>query len=257
MVFFSSIVQSSEEKAAAPPSTAALLDEWALENQIEANKGPEEIQADRTLEYYRAYLAAKNTKETAPTNYENAKKLYLESKYGDNYDTERKKEYKQEAEDDAVVFTTDHEKRVDLMVKAYTMYKGVLNVASSTEKDFYERIKDHVERIKLERASEQYRATANRKTYYLNEEQDTINGWDTFLTLWIISLGIVHLRQNIIGKSQYKSVLAWTALLSLWLCSYLLPMFVSWVIHLPKPVNVYTTWADTDTPEWHGTTFAN
>lgn len=257
MVFFSSVVQSVEEKAAAPPSTAALLEEWDLKNQTEAKKGPDEIKADRTLEYYRAYLAAKNQKDTAPTNYENAKKLYLQSKYGDNYDTERKKEFRQEAEDDAVVFRKDHEKRVALMMKAYSMYKGVLNVASSTEKDFLERIKDHAERIKLERASAQYRATANRKTYYLNEEQETINGWDTFLTLWIVSIGIVHLKQNIIGKSQYKSVLAWTALLSLWLCSYILPKLVGWAIHLPRPVNIYTTWADTDTPEWHGVALMN
>lgn len=254
---FSSVFDPAQKKAADPPSTAALLDEWALENQIETNKGPDEIKADRTLEYYRAYLAAKNEKETAPINYENAKKRYLQSKYGDNYDTERKKEFKQEAEDDAVEFKKDHEKRVTLMGKAYDMYKGVLNVASSTEKDFIDRIEDHVERLKKERASAQFRATANRKTYYLNEEQETINGWDTFLTLWIVSVGIVHLRQNIIGKSQYKSVLAWTALLSLWLCSYILPMLVAWVIHLPKPVNVYTTWADTDTPEWHGQAIAN
>jgi hypothetical protein len=228
------------------------IQDWTNETMYNISKTPEEVRADKTRDLFQKYIEAKRVKQSAPSDYENARELYFRSKDGDEaYERGQQREDKKEGRKKAEHFKKRFDQKVHRARKAFAMYSAALKFAANSETDFLKTMEFYMVRIKAEESIAHFNTTSERKTYYLNAEQDTVENWDTVLSLVIVSAGVVYLKNTIIDRKQYKSVMAWAVLLFIWLSNFLLPYLVSWGFHMRKPVNIYTTWADTS-HEWHG-----
>jgi hypothetical protein len=223
--------------------------------RADANKGPEQIKADRIIDLRRDYLEAQNAAKNAPIELENAKKRYLELKDGDDYDVNRKDEYEAEAREFTPYYIKVHNDNVDQAKKAYKMYEAVVKFTAQSVEDYVNSLKLHISSVEQNNSSAQYKNTSQRKTYYLGQEFDTVTNWDTVVTLLIVSVSLVYAYHFFYIHKKFKSILLWFGLLLLLISSYLLPLIVTWVLSIPQPVNIYSSWAKTDVPEWHGGDF--
>jgi hypothetical protein len=228
------------------------LEEWAKTNNYKLSTGPAQQEAEDTIQSYRNLLVAKHNAENAPAELKNAKDAYLRQKFGEGYDEKVKEENVKEAEELAVKYKDAHIQRVENANKAFTMYSAVASFASKSVDDYVTSVELHVNDLQESSSAANFQSTNNRRTYYLNKERETVEWWDTFLTMLIIAVSLVYAYHFFFINKKYKSVLLWFGLLVLLLVSWLLPMVVNWVIHIPRAVNVYTSWAQTESPEWHG-----
>jgi magnesium-transporting ATPase (P-type) len=173
-------------------------------------------------------------------------------KYGPGYDEKVKEENLKEGKELAVKYTEAHEIRVANAEKAFTMYSAVAKFAATSVDDYATRVQSHVKELEAASSSADFQSTNNRRTFYLNQERNTVEWWDTLLTMLIVAVSLVYAYHFFFINKQYKNVFLWFVLLVLLLVSYLLPMVVNWIVRIPRAVNVYTSWAETEAPEWHG-----
>jgi len=228
------------------------LKEWTNENNKQLTKGPDQEKADKSIHAYRDYLVAKNAAANAPAALLAAKSAYLEDKYGPGYDISQDPDTKAEVSDISETYTQEHTKRIQLAKKAFEMYKAVSNFAANSLDDYKFTLNEHISGVQASESSVQFQTTSRRQTYYLNQERETLENWDTALTLIIVSVGLVYAYHFFYIHRLFKSVLLWFLLLLIFLSSFLLPKIVNWAVHIPQPVNVYSSWAKTNMPEWHG-----
>lgn len=231
---------------------AEEIRKWAEENVNDADKGPDQVVAEKKREMYRDYLAAETAAKNAPSELANAKESYLRLKYGTDYDSRRKEDYTKEAQQIAEGFVQEHEVRMDEANKMFKMYTAVAKFAARSVEDYNRTLKSHVAAIQESDAASVFKTTSQRKTYYINQGRGTVEGWDTVFTLLLTSIGLVYAYHFFYINRQFKSKMLWLGLLLIWLSSYLIPKIVNWVLHMPRPINVYTSYAQTARPDWHG-----
>lgn len=231
---------------------AEEIRKWAEDNLSEANKGPDQIAAEKKRETYRDYLAAQTAANNAPSELANARDAYLKLKYGSDYDSKRKEDFLKEAQKIADGYTEEHEVRMYEANRVFKMYSAVAKFAAQSVEDYTRTLKSHVAAIQESDAASVFKTTSQRKSYYINQGRGAIEGWDTMLTLLLTSIGIVYAYHFFYINRQFKSKILWLGLLLIWISSYLLPIVVNWVLHMPKPINVYASYAQTSKPEWHG-----
>jgi hypothetical protein len=231
---------------------AEEIRKWAEDNLSEANKGPDQIAAEKKRETYRDYLAAQTAANNAPSEVANARDAYLRLKYGSDYDSKRKEDYLKEAQKIADGYTEEHEVRMYEANRVFKMYSAVAKFAAQSVEDYTRTLKSHVAAIQESDAASVFKTTSQRKSYYINQGRGAIEGWDTMLTLLLTSIGIVYAYHFFYINREFKSKILWLGLLLIWISSYLLPIVVNWVLHMPKPINVYASYAQTSEPEWHG-----
>ena len=136
--------------------------------------------------------------------------------------------------------------------KIFKMYSTVAKFAAKSVEDYNSTLKSHVAAIQESDAASVFKTTSQRKTYYINQGRGTIEAWDTVLTLLLTAIGFVYAYHFFFINRQFKSIVLWLGLLLIWISSYILPKLVNWVLHMPKPINVYTSYAQTSRPDWHG-----
>jgi hypothetical protein len=231
---------------------AEEIRKWAEENSSEANKGPDQIAAEQKTEKYRDYLAAKTAADNAPSELSNAKESYLRLKYGSDYDSKRKEDYRKEAQKIADEYTEEHVARMYDATRVFKMYSAVAKFAAQSVEDFNRTLKSHVAAIQESDAASVFKTTSQRKTYYINQGRGTLEGWDTLLTLLLTSIGFVYAYHFFYINRQFKNKVLWLGLVLIWLSSYLLPKIINWILRMPRPINVYTSYAQTSRPDWHG-----
>ena len=228
------------------------LQEWAVANKYELNKGPAQIEADKKIQAYRDYLVAKSTAEDAPQALEAAKTTYLEKMYGSDYDTKRDIDYEKEGKEVVKSYLDEHTERMNKVNKAYTMYEAVAKFSAQSVQDYEQSLNLHVANVQASSSSAEFQTTTKRKTYYLNEERNTLEWWDTAATLLIVSVSLVFAYDTFFINRNFKNLWLWFLLLLMLLASYLLPIIVRWVVNIQQPVNVYSSWAQSGHSEWHG-----
>ena len=231
------------------------IDDLTEETRADLNRGPEKIKADRIIDLRRDYLEAQNAAKNAPIELENAKKKYLELKDGDEYDANLQDEYLSEAREITRGYRRVHNDNFEQAKKAFTMYEAVVRFTSQSVEDYVNSLKLYISSVEQSNSSAQYKDTAQRKSYYLGQEFDTVTNWDTVVTLLIVSLGIVYAYHFFYIHKKYRSIRLWFGLLLIWICPFLLPLLINWILSIPQPVNIYSSWAKTDVPEWHGGDF--
>ena len=234
----------------------ARIRDWTNENAIEASKTPDEVLQDRIKQSYSDMIAAKSTLASAPNNYEVAREAYLRLKNGDDgYDELVSRRGLMETKKEAVTYAQQLRRKYEKVKRDIALYKSVVSFVSDAERDYLDTIKASLKKLKEKQASVQFNSTSQRKTYYLNVEQETVDTWNNILSVLLVAIGIVFLKVKIVDPRQFKSLVWWAVVLGFWLASFFIPLAVSWYMHLSKPVNIYNSWADTNTPEWHGQTF--
>ena len=231
---------------------AEEIRKWAEENENEANKGPDAVTAEKRRETLRDYLAAQTAANDAPSELANAKDAYLRLKYGSDYDSRRKEDYEREAEEIAEGYRQDHDARMYEANKMFRMYTAVAKFAAQSVEDYNRTLKMHVAAIQESDAASVFKTTSQRKTYYINQGRGTVEGWDTAFTLLLTSIGFVYAYHFFYINKQFRSTVLWLGLVLIWISSYLMPKLVDWIMRMPKPVNVYSSYAETARPDWHG-----
>ena len=231
---------------------AEEIRKWAEENASEADKGPDQIAAEKKRETYRDYLAAKTAAGNAPSELANAKESYLRLKYGSDYDSKRKEDYVKEAQDLADEYTENHEAQMYKADRVFKMYTAVAKFAAQSVQDYNRTLKAHVAAIKESDAASVFKTTSQRKSFYINEGRGTVEGWDTVLTLLLTSIGFVYAYHFFYINRELKNKVLWLGLLLIWISSYLLPPIVKWILHMPKPINVYASYSESARSDWHG-----
>ena len=228
------------------------LEEWAKVNNYDLTAGPDQVEAAKTVQSYRDYLAARNAVDNAPAQLQVSKDAYLRQRYGGQFEEKRKELALEEVRPIAKKFTDEHVARVRKANTAYNMYDAVAKFTSQSVQDYLLSLELHTAKIKEASSSVEFQSTVQRKTHYLNEEISSVESWDTWVSLLVISVSLVYGYQFIILQREFRNLWIWAALILMWLASYLLPMIVNWLVHIPKPVNVYSSWAKTEQTEWHG-----
>lgn len=234
----------------------ARIQNWTNENAIEASKTPDQVLQDRISQSYSEMIAAKSTLASAPNNYEVAREAYLRLKEGDDgYDALVSKHGLKKSKREAAAYMQKLNKKHEKVKRNIALYKSVVGFASDAEADYLDTIKASLQKLKQKQASAQFNSTSQRKTYYLNVEQETVDTWNNILSVLLVSIGIVFLKVKIIDPKQFKNIVLWAVVFGFWLASFFIPLIVAWYLHLSKPVNIYNSWAETSTPEWHGQAF--
>jgi len=219
----------------------------------EISKGPTQIKKDQEVQLRRDYLAAQADAARAPAELLRAKEAYDRSRLGAAYTAQTAAENQTIATTRSREYEDAHKLRVENANDAFLMYKGAFEFAASSFKDYVQSIELHIASVTNSGATAQYHTTTLRKTFYLEKEFDTIRWWDTAFTLLVVSVSLVFAYDKFVVQGLYRKIFLWFLLLLLLTSAYFLPMIINLLVHMPQPVNIYSSWAQTDQPEWHGT----
>lgn len=94
--------------------------------------------------------------------------------------------------------------------------------------------------------------TFSRKSYFLNMEYDSVVEFSAYATLFLWANAVVFGKIALYEKRDFKNVKVWVVLLLLGLSPIVVSKLVQGVMSIPRPVNIYTTWAESGNKEWHG-----
>jgi hypothetical protein len=90
-----------------------------------------------------------------------------------------------------------------------------------------------------------------RKTYYLDTQMETVDSWNTYLDLVLVTLWLLYCKHMFYDLKRYKDPKAWAGLVAVVAAPFLLVWALKRFLKLPRPVTVYSTWAQPQ-QEWHG-----
>ena len=227
---------------------ASKLNQWTAENKAEAEKGPAAMKADKTKQLYTDYLIAKETKENAPADYTQAVNAYLISRDGPEgvFEAYRRKATTMNNER-LIKFRTVVQQTVGMVQNYKTMYTAALR----SQDAYLKQLDEYAAQIDEANLLHNEKTTAQRKSYYLHQVNDTTETRDGLLTVYIVALAVVYAKQFIAPNP--KNPLMWGGLALLLLSSYLLPRLIGVVMNIQPTMNVYTTWVQPN-PIWTGST---
>ncbi len=94
--------------------------------------------------------------------------------------------------------------------------------------------------------------TFSRKSYFLDMQFDSVVTFSAYATLFLWSNAVVFGKVAFYDQKEFKNIKMWLVLLMLGLSPIVVSKVVQWVMSIPRPVNIYTTWADSGNKEWHG-----
>lgn len=224
------------------------INQWAAANEAEAAKGPAQVKADLTQKLYNDYLVAKETKETAPSEYTKALNAYLISRDGPEGVFEA---YKRKALAMKGEYQNDFSANAKEALAVVGMYSTVSTYAMKAQENYLKQLDDYAAEIDAAHLLADEKNTAQRKSYYLHQVNDKTETWDGLLTVYIVALSAVYAKQFI--APNFKNPVPWVGLMLLLLSSYLLPRIVAFLVNIRPSMNVYTTWVQPN-PIWTGST---
>ena len=184
--------------------------------------GPD-CQRERKLQDLKQnYLDAQLNEQTAPHKYQEAKKKYIIFKEGEgNYNKLRLEELEKKAEKIIGEIESKFKEQIVLILKS-NQYLETEIINSKNTIELLEDYKVKDELLVLERKNKINEVMTNdRKSYYENQEIDSIKRWSVIL-LWIYFIAVIVLSLEVLFSSTLKIPIKFIILV----CFYFYPFII-------------------------------
>jgi len=215
----------------------AKLDSIQEQKEALLNLTPAQHKSKKLTKLYQDVVNARTTEKDAPFTVKEAEKQYFIARDGpDGYVAQMKKAFTAQARTVRQDMLAEHASQMNHINKSLQYYDSVrsyLKNISKVQANILIEIKRSLHKIRTSQVD-----TNHRKSYYMEQEQQTISYWILVFNCFIFSYACVLLVKY---RDQLKKPVISITIGVLFSCVFLLPFFVNLFMKL-QTVNVYTEW---------------
>jgi hypothetical protein len=186
---------------------------------------------------YLDVVEARDTEKNAPLQVKETEQRYYQSKYGPEYKQHLKAQFVKDSRLLRQKMMDKHLAQLNEMNKSLSVYGSVrtyLQNITEVQQSILLKIKELLNKIRRSDVS-----TNNRKSFYMEQEQNNIAAWIIICNCFILSYtGLVTYYH----RDNLKNIRVAGTIILLLSVVFLLPYIVNVIVKLPHSVNVYTEW---------------
>jgi hypothetical protein len=222
------------------------LNELADKNEKNMNKTESEIREEKLKELNSKLLAARTTYETSPDLLKTAEKDYYVLKDGeDAYNQRELLKYHKEANELKTAMMDKHENEMKNSLQSLSYYDSqrtyITNV-NIIKLSILTNIRNKLNEIRIEQSEKN---TNDRKTFYILQEQESLDMWLRIVNHVILSFVIVFIIYNAFeAEKENINIFTYAIVIGLVLIVFYLELFIKWIKTIPLSINVYASWGE-------------
>ena len=219
------------------------INQLLKQRQIQINKTPTEMRADKSKELYSKLLDARSAYNSAPLKLEDAEKEYYTFKDGtSSYTSMQKEKYVDEANVLQQTMIEDHEKDINGAFDVLAYYDSQRTYTTNINDVKLVTLESIMDKLKEIKGASAESTSNNRKTFYVLEEQQYTSIWLKILNYCIIAFGIVFCVYSVV--EQNISAYTFLSIAGMVCVVFYLDWIINTIRNIPLSLNVYTSWGE-------------
>jgi hypothetical protein len=221
----------------------------AKQNEVTLQKTESQIREEKLAELNNKLLQARSTYETGPEMLKTAEESYYIFKDGeDGYKNKQFNEYKKEAKELHSKMKHKHNKEMKETIQSLSYYdsqRTYINNVNMVKLSILKEIRNKLNELRIEETNKH---TNDRKTFYILQEQESLDMWLRLVNHVILAFVIVFIIYNV-SEAEKENINIFTYVISvvLILVVFYLESFIKWIQTIPLSINVYAAWGEEKT----------
>jgi hypothetical protein len=198
---------------------------------------PNQQISKKMAKLYLHVVEARDTEKNAPIHVKETETRYYQYKYGPDYKNYLKTQFIKDGRLLRQQMMDKHISQLNELNKSLSVYESVrtyLQNITEVKNSILTKIKELLNKIRRANVS-----TNNRKSFYIDQEQNNLAAWIIVCNCFILSYISIIVYYYIDKITDIKVASTIILLLSV---VFLLPYIVNVIVKLPTSVNVYTEW---------------